>query len=156
MAGVVEASYVFEDGKFSGAACEPILYPYLIFVFNYLFKTVLSDKCALASTQNGGQTKLQAKGRLIFPSEKILTFDSGKYSERAGVGAEYEDKAPVQAEVLKLLKASQKLTVNEMANTLGKDKGQVSIICTKLSEDGKIKRKNRKEPWEYVQQIPDY
>ena len=90
-------------------------------------------------TQNGGQTKLQAKGRLIFPSEKILTFDSGKYSERAGVGAEYEDKAPVQAEVLKLLKASQKLTVNEMANTLGKDKGQVSIICTKLSEDGKIK-----------------
>lgn len=107
-------------------------------------------------TQNGGQTKLQAKGRLIFPSEKILTFDSGKYSERAGVGAEYEDKAPVQAEVLKLLKASQKLTVNEMANTLGKDKGQVSIICTKLSEDGKIKRKNRKEPWEYVQQIPDY
>jgi hypothetical protein len=107
-------------------------------------------------TQNSGQTKLQAKGRLIFPSERLLTFDNGKYIERTGVGAEYEDKAPAQAEVLKLLKAKQKLTVNEMANALGKDKGQISIICTKLSEDGKIKRENRKEPWEYVQQKPEY
>lgn len=107
-------------------------------------------------TQNGGQTKLQAKGRLIFPSERLLTFDNGKYIERTGVGAEYEDKAPAQAEVLKLLEAKQKLTVNEMANALGKDKGQISIICTKLSEDGKIKRDNRKEPWEYVQQTPEY
>ena len=57
---------------------------------------------------------------------------------------------------MKLLEAKQKLTVNEMANALGKDKGQISIICTKLSEDGKIKRDNRKEPWEYVQQTPEY
>jgi len=55
LAGVVEASYVFEDGKFSGAACEPILYPYLIFVFNYLFKTVLSDEFELASDCCGMQ-----------------------------------------------------------------------------------------------------
>ena len=49
LADVVEASYVFEDGKFSGAACGPIVYPYLIFVFNYLFKTVLGDDLKFAS-----------------------------------------------------------------------------------------------------------
>ena len=99
--------------------------------------------------QSNGQTKLHTKGRLIFPSEKILSFENGKYTERSGVGAEYQDKAPVKAEVLKLLE-TKKMTVSEMASALGKDKGQISNICAKLSEDGQIKRENRTEPWEYV------
>ena len=99
--------------------------------------------------QSNGQTKLHTKGRLIFPSEKILNFENGKYTERSGVGAEYQDKAPAKAEVLKLLE-TKKMTVSEMASALGKDKGQISNICAKLSEDGQIKRENRTEPWEYV------
>lgn len=105
--------------------------------------------------QNNGQTKLHAKGRLIFPSTKILQFDSGKYTERSGVGAEYQDKAPAQAGVLKLLE-TKNMTVSELANALGKDKGQISNICAKLSEDGQIQRENRNEPWEYVRQASEY
>ena len=48
------------------------------------------------------------------------------------------------------------MTVSELVDALGKDKGQISNICAKLSEDGQIKRENRKEPWEYVQQAPEY
>jgi adenosyl cobinamide kinase/adenosyl cobinamide phosphate guanylyltransferase len=106
-------------------------------------------------SQSNGQTKLHTKGRLIFPSEKTLSFENGKYTERSGVGAEYQDKAPAKAEVLKLLE-TKKMTVSEMAHALGKDKGQISNICAKLSEDGQIKRDNRRSPWEYVGRTPEH
>lgn len=105
--------------------------------------------------QSNGQAKLHTKGRLIFPSEKIFNFENGKYTERSGVGAEYQDKAPAKAEVLRLLE-TKKMTVSEMASVLAKDKGQISNICAKLSEDGQIKRKNRKEPWEYVRHTSEH
>ena len=113
------------------------------------------DNLMVLKQGNNRQATLHTKGRLIPPSEKILSFENGKYIERTGVGAEYEDKAPAQAEVLKLLE-TKKMTVSELVDALGKDKGQISNICTKLSEDGQIKRENRKEPWEYVQQAPEY
>ena len=101
--------------------------------------------------QSNGQTKLHTKGRLIFPSEKILNFENGKYSEKIRVGAEYEDKAPAQAEVLRLLE-TREMTVSEIATTLNKDRGQISNICSILSDARRIKRKSRNEPWEYVRQ----
>ena len=101
--------------------------------------------------QSNGQTKLHTKGRLIFPSEKILNFENGKYSEKIRVGAEYEDKAPAQAEVLRLLE-TREMTVSEIATTLNKDRGQISNICSILSDARRIKRKSRNAPWEYVRQ----
>ena len=96
--------------------------------------------------QSKGQTKLHTKGRLIYPSEKVLSFKDGRYEERAGVSAEYEYKAPVQALVIKELEKSPK-TVKELSDTLGKDKGQISNVCSSLEDDGKISRSNRSEPW---------
>jgi hypothetical protein len=100
--------------------------------------------------QSGGQTKLNTKGRLIFPSEKILTFKDEKYSEKDGVGAEYEDKAPVQAMVLETFKDGP-MTVGQLATTLGKDKGQISNICSALVNDRKITRPNRSAPYSLVE-----
>ena len=97
-------------------------------------------------TQSQGQTKLHTKGRLIYPSEKILTFEDGKYSERTGASAEYEDKAPIQALVLKELEKGLRI-VGELVNTLGKDKGQISKICSTLAAAGKIERANRSSAW---------
>ena len=94
-----------------------------------------------------GQTKLHTKGRLINPSEKILTFDNGKFIERTGIGAEYEDKAPVQALVLTEIESSPK-TVTQLVDSLQKSKSQISITCKTLAEAGKISRKNRNSPWE--------
>jgi hypothetical protein len=100
--------------------------------------------------QSKGQTKLHTKGRLIYPSEKVLSFKDGRYEERAGVSAEYEYKAPVQALVIKELEKSPK-TVKELSDTLGKDKGQISNVCSSLEDDGKISRSNRSEPWYLVE-----
>lgn len=96
-----------------------------------------------------GQTKLHTKGRLINPSEKILTFDNGKFVERTGISAEYEDKAPIQAMVLQQLEMAPQ-TVTELAAILTKDKGQISNICSALADAGKIQRPNRNSPWQLV------
>ena len=98
---------------------------------------------------SGGQTKLHTKGRLIYPSEKILSFEKGKYSERSEIGAEYEDKAPVQAMVLKALEDNP-MTVSHLAALLGKDKGQISNVCSSLCDLRKITRAHLKAPWSLV------
>ena len=100
-------------------------------------------------TQTKGQSKLHTKGRLIYPTEKILNFEGGKYHERTGVSAEYEDKAPVQALVLRELEKAP-MTVTELGDALGKDKGQISNICSSLATEGKISRSDRTEPWSLV------
>ena len=99
--------------------------------------------------QSKGQTKLHTKGRLIYPSEKILNFEDGRYEERIGAGAEYEDKAPVQAQVIRELEKAPK-TVKELADALRKDKGQISHLCSSLSKEGKISRSDRTKPWTLV------
>lgn len=100
--------------------------------------------------QSKGQTKLHTKGRLIYPSEKILNFEGGKYTERTGASAEYEDKAPVQALVIKELEKAP-MTVTELRDALGKDKSQISNICSFLAKEGKISRSDRTEPWSLVE-----
>ena len=100
--------------------------------------------------QSKGQTKLHTKGRLIFPSEKILNFEGGRYEERTGASAEYEDKAPVQALVIKELERAP-MTVTELRDALGKDKSQISKICSSLATEGKISRTDRTEPWSLVE-----
>ena len=100
--------------------------------------------------QSKGQTKLHTKGRLIYPSEKIFNFEGGKYQERTGASAEYEDKAPVQALVLKELQRAP-MTVTELSDALKKDKGQISNICSSLATEGKISRTDRTEPWSLVE-----
>ena len=98
-------------------------------------------------SQTNGQSKILTKGRLIHPTEKLLSFENGKYIERTGVSAEYEDKAPIQASVLKELEQKPS-TVTELAQILGKDKSQISKICKGLSETGIIIRSNRTFAWE--------
>ena len=96
--------------------------------------------------QSKGQTKLHTKERLIYPSVKVLKFEDGRYEERTGAGAEYEDKAPVQALVLEEIKKSPKMG-KELCDILGKDKGQISNVCSSLANDGKIHRSDRTKPW---------
>ena len=98
--------------------------------------------------QSKGQTKLHTKGRLIYPSEKILNFEGGKYTERTGASAEYEDKAPVQALVLRELEKAP-MTVTALGDALGKDTGQISNICSSLATEGKIIKSYRTEPWSF-------
>lgn len=100
--------------------------------------------------QSGSQTKLHTKGRLIYPSTKILTFEDGRYLERTGVGVEYEDKAPVQAMVLKALEEGP-MTSSQLVSKLGKDKGQISHVCSALSNARKISRTARTAPWSLVE-----
>ncbi|MGB1915759.1 MAG: AAA family ATPase, partial [Paracoccaceae bacterium] len=104
------------------------------------------DNLMLLANSNG-QTKLVTKGRLIHQSEKVLSFENGKYFERTGASAEYEDRAPIQALVLKELEIKPS-TVSELVEVLGKDKGQISNICKTLSEAGKITRPHRNAAWE--------
>ena len=52
--------------------------------------------------------------------------------------------------VLKALDSSP-MTVSQLAAELGKDKGQISNVCSALSDDGKIIRANRASPWNLVE-----
>ncbi len=101
--------------------------------------------------QNGSQTALHTKGRLIYPSKKLLYFDGTGYSEKTSLAAEYEDKAPVQAQVLRSLEEGPK-TSKQLVSELGKDKGQISHVCSSLSEARKITQSNRTAAWELVTQ----
>ena len=70
--------------------------------------------------------------------------------ERTGVGAEYEDKAPVQAMVLKAIEEGP-MTSSQLVSKLGKDKGQISHVCSALSNARKISRTDRTAPWSLVE-----
>lgn len=100
--------------------------------------------------QSKGQTKLHTKGRLINSSEKVLSFKDGRYEVRAGVSAEYEDKAPVQALVIKELEKGP-MFQKELTEVLKKDKSQISNICYSLANDGMIHRSDRTKPWSLVE-----
>lgn len=93
-----------------------------------------------------GKSKLMMKGRLIDTTEKILSFESGLYTERTGPSAEYEDRAPVQAAVLQRLE-QEPSTSGELATALNKDKGQISKVCRTLADMGEITRTNRVSRW---------
>ena len=103
-----------------------------------------------------GKTKSKRRLRLDFQvtffrvsiNKAILTkIFEGFYIETAHVLQARFGAAAMDSEAAKRGRLGQRTR---------KDKGQISIIFTKLSEDGKIKRDNRKEPWEYVQQTPEY
>lgn len=98
--------------------------------------------------QNSSHTKLNTKGRLIFPSEKVLTFENGKYSESTGVGIELQDEAPLQAQILRLLATHGALRVSELAKHLQRSDPQISAACSKLQDKNKIVRKDRTMPYQ--------
>ena len=107
------------------------------------------DNLMILSTGNG-ETVLNTKGRLIFPSKKILMFSNGRYNEKVGAGADISDRAPVQAEILDLIDKHHQLRVSQLAAILGRSEAQISEACKRLAEDGRIKRKNLKEPYMLV------
>ena len=100
--------------------------------------------------QSNGHTKLSTKGRLIYPSDLILDFKDGVYAERSGIAPELEDKAPLQAEILKLLQEND-LRVSDIANQLRRSGPQISSACQKLFNEGRITRDNRTLPYRLVE-----
>ena len=100
--------------------------------------------------QSNGHTKLSTEGRLIYPSELILEFKDGVYAERLGIATDIEDKAPLQAEILKLLQ-NNNLRVSEIASQLGRSDPQISSACQKLFNEGRITRDNRTLPYRLVE-----
>lgn len=100
--------------------------------------------------QSSGHTKLNTKGRLIFPSEKVLTFENGKYTEKTGAGVELQDEAPLQAQILKLLEDYGQLRVSELAKHLQRSDPQISAACSKLQNKNKISREDRTQPYYLV------
>ena len=60
-----------------------------------------------------------------------------------------EDKAPVQALVIKKLEKSP-MFQKELSEVLKKDKSQISNICSSLANDGIIYRSDRTKPWSLV------
>jgi len=97
--------------------------------------------------KSGNLTKLLTKGRLIPRSEKTYAFSYGIYAERADAGAVIEGKAPVQADILNLLKQGP-LRHNAIVKALGKDPGQISKAFNTLFREGRINRDNRTAPWQ--------
>jgi len=107
------------------------------------------DNLMILSTGNG-ETVLNTKGRLIFPSKKILTFSNGRYIEKTGAGADIADKAPIKGEILNLIDKHRELRVGEIAAMLGRSEAQISGACKRLAEDGRITRVSLKEPYRLV------
>ena len=83
-------------------------------------------------TNSNGLTKLHTKGRLIFPSEKVLAFEHGRYAEEKGAGVDLEDEAPLQAKILSLIEQQGPQRVSELAEKLERSEPQISSACSKL------------------------
>ncbi len=96
--------------------------------------------------QSNEHTKLSTKGQLIYSSNLILDFKGGVYSERSGIAAELEDKAPLQAKILKLLQDNE-LRVFEIENQLERSGPQTTSACQKLFNEERITRENRTLPY---------
>ena len=118
-------------------------------IIGYTAAQGVPDNLMILSTGNG-ETVLNTKGRLIFPSKKILTFSNGRYIEKTGAGADISDRAPVQADILDLIDQHNGLRVNQLASMLGRSEAQISEACKRLAEDGRITRVNLKEPYRLV------
>ncbi|NCF45804.1 MAG: hypothetical protein GWP70_13440 [Proteobacteria bacterium] len=96
--------------------------------------------------QSNEHTKLSTKGQLIYSSNLILDFKGGVYSERSGIAAELEDKAPLQAKILKLLQDNE-LRVFEIENQLERSGPQTTSARQKLFNEERITRENRTLPY---------
>ena len=105
---------------------------------------------SMVLTQSHGHTKLNTKGRFIYPNEAILNIKGGGYAERSGIAPELEDKAPLQAKILKLLQEND-LRFFDIASQLGRSGLQIISACQKLSNKGRIKRDNRTLPYRLVE-----
>ena len=104
----------------------------------------------LLLSQEHRLTKLNTKGRLLWPNEKILMFSDGRYIEKTGPGAGISDRAPVKAEILDLIDRHHQLRVKQLATMLDRSEAQISEACKRLAEDGRITRVNLKEPYRLV------
>ena len=95
-------------------------------------------------------TKLNTKGRLLWPNEKILTFSNGKYTEKTGAGANISDSAPTKSEILNLLEKHGELRVSEIATMLQRSEPQISEACKRLAIGGRITRENQRKPYRLI------
>ena len=102
-------------------------------------------------TNSNGVTKLHTKGRLIFPSEKILEFENGRYAEKKGAGVDLEDEAPLQAQILTIIEQQGPQRVRELAQKLDRSEPQISSACSKLQSKNKIARPDRTKPYKLVE-----
>ena len=107
------------------------------------------DNLMILSSGNG-ETVLNTKGRLIFPSKKILTFSNGRYIEKTGAGADISDKAPIKGEILNLIEQHVELRVSEIATMLQRSEPQISEACKRLASDGRITRENQTKPYRLI------
>ena len=101
-------------------------------------------------SQRNAETTLQTKGRLIFPSKKILSFKDGKYKEKTGAGAEIQERAPLKSKILDLIETHAELRVSELADMLQRTEPQISEACKTLSNEGYIYRDDRTQPYRLV------
>ena len=102
-------------------------------------------------TNSNGVTKLHTKGRLIFPSEKVLAFEHGRCAEKRGAGVDLEDEAPLQAQILSLIEQQGPQRVRELAQKLERSEPQISSACSKLQSKNKIVRANRTKPYKLLE-----
>ena len=101
--------------------------------------------------QSNGITKLNTKGRLIFPSEIMLEFNQGIYTEKTGTGLQLEDEAPLQAQILGIIEQQGPQRVRELAQKLKRSEPQISNACSKLQSKNKIARPDRTKPYKLVE-----
>ena len=101
------------------------------------------DTVMLLSKKDGVHS-LEIDGRTIMPKKLVLKQEGTCFSIQDNPGAEIENTAPVQAEILRLLFAGP-LAVSEIANETGIQMPNASTYCKKLMEAGRIERlPNRK------------
>ena len=108
------------------------------------------DNLMILSTGNG-ETVLNTKGRLIFPSKKILTFSNGRYTEKTGAGADIADRAPTKSDILNLIEKHGELRVSEIATILERSEPQISEACKQLARSGRITRENQTKPYRLIE-----
>ena len=118
------------------------------------FQTILGSTALAAVPDNlmvmeqkGDVTRLHQRGRLIESKTHYLRFDGVRYDSTDKTGLESFDNAPIHTAILAEL-ADSPQKVSELADSLRRDKGQISRACKTLATSGKIYRGSRDDPYQ--------
>ena len=111
------------------------------------FERILGSTALAAAVDNlqilltsGDERVLHTKGRIVFPSEKLLKLDDNRFVEQHSALGHIPINATTQTQVLHIIARQGEMKVSDLTVRLEKAQSNISRVCANLVEKGKLIR----------------
>ena len=111
------------------------------------FERILGSTALAAAVDNlqilltsGDERVLHTKGRIVFPSEKLLKLDDNRFVEQHSALGHMPINATTQTQVLHIIARQGEMKVSDLTVRLEKAQSNISRVCANLVEKGKLIR----------------